>query len=144
MEFNEKNVRNAIISIRNVRELGEELRIPPHLLDDVEKEPPDHQKLKLVEVWFKVDVDCKWNTLEKAMKAVELLQWTRGRKSTSCSISEEPWSPNSNSSSDNSTGTPGIIHAIVNSIDSLCKCNPHPLCHKLITSNLRLGGQEWV
>ncbi len=69
LEFNEKNVRNVIINVKNVRELGERLKIPPHLLDDMEKHPPEHQKLKLVEIWFQVDVNCNWKSLENAMRA---------------------------------------------------------------------------
>ncbi len=109
LQFSEKNVRNAIINIKNVRELGERLKIPPHLLDDMEKLPPENQKLKLVEEWFKVDVDCNWKTLENAMRLAKMSEWA-STKPASSSTSDELFSPRPNGSMDYSTESapPGI------------------------------------
>ena len=99
LEFNEKNVRNAIIGVRNVRELGERLKIPAHLLDEMEKHKPEDQKLKLVEAWFKVDHDCNWDTLNDAMDKTRMTEWLQyGHRSTSGSLSDAPLSPKSNGS----------------------------------------------
>ena len=100
LEFDEKNVRNAIISVKNVRDLGERLKIPPHLLDDIEKHSPENQKLKLVEAWFKVDANCNWKTLEVAMRATRMTEWASTRKSMSGSFSEETFSLKNESSID--------------------------------------------
>ena len=97
LEFNERNVRNAIANIKNVRDLGERLKIPAHLLDDMEKNLPEHQKLKLVEVWFKVDVSCNWKTLNAAIRAAKMSEWASERKSMSGSFSDEPFSPSNGS-----------------------------------------------
>ena len=85
-EFNEKNVRNAIIGVKNVRELGQRLKIPPHFLDDIEKRPPEHQKFKLVEEWFKVNIDCSWRALDRAMNTDELSEQTSHLEFTTANI----------------------------------------------------------
>ena len=75
VEFNEENVGNAIIDIKNIRDLGERLKIPSDILDDVEKHLPEQQRLKLVEAWFKKDVTCNWKTLETVMRAARMSEW---------------------------------------------------------------------
>lgn len=97
MSFNEANVRDAIVNVKHTRELGEHLKIPPSILDDIDKHPPETRKEKLVAAWFKVDPDSNWKTLERAIDAIKVAEW-RARKSMSNSFSEDLLSPSSNGS----------------------------------------------
>ena len=92
LKCNEANVRNAIVNIKNNRELGEGLKIPPSRLDEVDKLPPDDQKQRLVAEWFKVDTDCKWETLHAA---IGMHGWSTSKSlsGNSSSFSEDPLSP---------------------------------------------------
>lgn len=97
--FNEASVRNAIVNVKSTRELGERLKIPPSQLDDIHKYPPELQKVKLVEAWFKVDTDCNWKTLWAAIGAIKVHEWHMN-KSMSGSFSEDYLiSPKSNGTS---------------------------------------------
>ena len=75
LEFTEANVRNAIVNVSSIRELGERLNIPPGQLEDINKLPLEKRKQKLVEVWFKVDPDCNWGKLETAIQSMKVLEW---------------------------------------------------------------------
>ena len=92
MEFNEVSVRNAIVNIKSIRELGEHLKIPTGILNDIDKLPTEKQKLKLVEEWFKVDTECNWKTLDAAIRAVSISEFAR-MKAQSGSLSEDRISP---------------------------------------------------
>ena len=91
-DFTEANVRNKIVSIKNIRVLGEKLKIPPSQLECINKLPLESQKQKLVELWFKVDIDCNWKTLETAIRSMKVLEW-RTSKSMSDSFTETLTSP---------------------------------------------------
>lgn len=102
IEFNEANVRNAIANVTNIRELGERLKIPSSKLDDIDKLSLENRKQKFVEVWFRVETECNWNTLVTAIRAIMVSEWK-----TSKSLSETEsslLSPKSNSSRTNSFG----------------------------------------
>lgn len=107
LEFNEANVRNAIVNVSNTLELGKHLKIPTSILDDIHKHRPEVRKEKLVAAWFKVDTDCSWKTLEAAINAIKVMEWNV-RKSMSGSFSEDLLSPSySTSSGPGSIGAEG-------------------------------------
>ena len=53
------------------------MKIPPSILVDIDKLPPDMQKHHLVEALFRVhtDTDCDWKILEEAIRFVEIYEW---------------------------------------------------------------------
>ena len=81
LEFNEKNVRNAIANINNIRELGEKLAIPSGRLDMIDRLPLENQKQKFVEVWFKFDIDCNWKCLIAAIDEMKV-SWVNRSSTT--------------------------------------------------------------
>ena len=98
-EFTEAKVRNRIEYYPHILELGEKLGIPPGKLEEIAKLAPDKQKLKFVDMLFRVDPDCNWTRLEVAMKEVNAMLWTEktiehsGQKEGSESFSDEMFSP---------------------------------------------------
>ena len=98
MPFNEKNIRNAIANISDLRSLGELLKIPPSQLDEISKVPPQNQKQKFVEVWYKVDSDeYNWKTLQTAIDKMKVSEWKirNTRSMSSGSYSDGLFSPRS-------------------------------------------------
>ena len=91
LPFNEANVRNAIESVRSIRELGERLKIPPSKLDEIDS-AQENRKQKFVEEWFKVDTDCNWKKLHEAMDAIKVHEWACS-KSMSIGSVDTPLSP---------------------------------------------------
>ncbi len=75
LPFNEANARNAIESVKNISELGDRLNIPSSKMADIFKLPPENQKQKFVEVWFKVDAYCDWKTLRAATDRMKVSEW---------------------------------------------------------------------
>ena len=62
------------------------MKIPPSILVDIDKLPPDMQKHHLVEALFRVhtDTDCDWKILEEAIRFVEIYEWiSRDKRSES-------------------------------------------------------------
>ena len=91
------------------------MKIPPSILVDIDKLPPDMQKHHPVEALFRVhtDTDCDWKILEEAIRFVEIYEWiswdrrSSSFKSQSGSFSAEdmPMSPpHSNGSGNHSVG----------------------------------------
>ena len=95
IDFTEANVRNAIVNVKLTYKLGELLKIPQGILNDIHAHQPETRKGKLVAAWFKVDPDCNWKKLENALGKIKVLEWS-ARKSMSGSFSEDPLSPGSN------------------------------------------------
>lgn len=75
---------------------------PPGKLDEISRLKPDQQKLRFVEILFRVDPDCNWTRLKVAMKEADTMAWakrTREHNLKKCgsgsfgSFSEETFSP---------------------------------------------------
>ena len=101
-EFTEAKVRNRIEYFPHIHELGEKLGIPTGKLEEIAKLAPDKQKLKFVEILFRVDPDCNWTRLKVAMKEVDTMLWAKKTKEHSWqkagsgsfgSFSDEMFSP---------------------------------------------------
>ena len=95
LEFTERNVRNAIASIKNIRELGERLSIPSSQLDDIDKVPLEYQKQKFVEEWFKVGTECNWKSLQAAFSEIKVLEWATSKSGSGSSMDEQLLNPKS-------------------------------------------------
>lgn len=90
--FNEANVRNAIESVKSIRELGERLKIPPSKLDEIDSTHQDNRKQKFVEEWFKVDVDRGWKRLLDAIETIKVHEWACSKSMSTGSV-DTPFSP---------------------------------------------------
>ena len=63
------------MNVKDTLKLGELLKIPPGMLHDIHGHPPEVRKLMLVAAWFKVDPNCNWKKLEKAIQNIEEAEW---------------------------------------------------------------------
>ena len=73
------------------------MKIRSSHLDEICKLPPQNQKQKFVEVWFKVETDGNWKILQAAFNKMKVSEWNIriSRSMSSGSYSDSLFSPKS-------------------------------------------------
>lgn len=62
------NVLNCIAPYSEWYDIGLCLDLPRHALDEITRYPISDQKLHLVELWYKLDLDFSWRRLQRALE----------------------------------------------------------------------------